>query len=161
MTILFAFALGAFTWWLCTRRGEGRRGVHGFDLRFTGARGRRFGMKEIEVTGQDIVDIELCHATVTLPLDADGRAIKGTFAWTVEEQVAVEGETGDVVTVIPAADGLSADVVSGVPGTAKVAATFSGLNGVPVLKMWGPITVKYGDPETINLVFGAPTPEQP
>ena len=115
-------------------------------------------MKVIERQGQEMVDIEKCYAEADQPKDQDGRPIKYPPVWTIEEQVLVEGETGDVLTVGPderdASNPLKVAVGSGAPGVGTLVLTFG-----DVLQERAKITNRYSEPGEANMRVSAPVPE--
>lgn len=114
-------------------------------------------MKVIDRPPIEFNDVEKDLLSIA-PKDADGRIKKdGEYAWEVIDQVPVEGETGDVLTLAVEEDMLSAWAFSGVPGTCIV--TVYDAEADLMERM--PVTVKYGVASELNLSAGVPVPETP
>lgn len=112
-------------------------------LTLTSVQGRR---SQVAVVAPiEIVDVEKVLLSIA-PKDEDGKAVvAGPFTWTTSDEA--------VVTLEVAEDGLSAFAVSGGLGVATVAVTAGGLTDTI------DITVKAGEPLSLNLSAGTPVHE--
>jgi len=111
-------------------------------------------MEIIDRPAIEFVDVEKVLLSVA-PKDEDGRLVVLDFnlEWSVEDQVPVPPETGDVVVLLEGDTAYERWAVSGVPGTCVVVVS----NGNLVERM--PVTIKYGEPSALNLSAGTPVHE--
>lgn len=116
--------------------------------------GRSLGLHVAAVTGRslrmkvppiELVDVEKVKLSIA-PKDEDGRDISApTASWSSSDT--------SVITLEVAADTLSAEAISGAPGTATVSVTAGALSDQI------DITVKVGAPASLNLSAGVPEHE--
>jgi hypothetical protein len=107
--------------------------------------GRRAHMPPIERPSIEIVDVEQVLLSIS-PKDEDGRAVVDPeITWAINDE--------SVITLKVAEDGLSALAISGAPGTAVVTVTHGDLSETMQ------ITVKPGEPSSLNLSAGVPVHE--
>jgi hypothetical protein len=99
----------------------------------------------------ELVDVEKVLLSIA-PKDADGQAVTdGPFTWTADNSANPE----PVISLEPAADGLSCWAISGVPGVCTVHVTDGALEDMVTL------TVKTVAVASLNLSAGTPVPETP
>ncbi len=99
----------------------------------------------------ELIDVEKVLLSIN-PLDADGRKVSdGPFTWTADNSANPE----PVISLEPAADGLSCWAISGAPGLCSVTVTDGTLSDTVQL------TVKTGAVASLNLSAGTPVPEKP
>jgi hypothetical protein len=102
--------------------------------------GRRIPMST--VTPLELVDVEKDLLSIA-PKDEAGQPVTaGPYSWTVDDST--------IVTLQPAADGLSCEVITGAPGVCNVSVTDG------VLTDTIQITVKVGAESSLNLSAGTP-----
>ena len=93
----------------------------------------------------ELVDVEKDLLSIA-PKDEDGQpVVTGPFTWSVDAAA--------VLSLEPAADGLSCWAISGIPGVAVVSVTDGTLTDTIQ------ITVKTGAPSSLNLSAGTPVHE--
>jgi hypothetical protein len=107
--------------------------------------GRRTSMPPIERPAIEIVDVEKVLLGIS-PKDEDGRAV-------VDPEITWACDDESVIALEVAEDGLSAMAVSGAPGVAVVTVTHGEL--VETMQ----ITVRTGEPSSLNLSAGVPVHE--
>lgn len=100
----------------------------------------------------NLTDIQKCNVSIT-PVDAKGIQVPvdGVPAWASSNDA--------VATVAPSADGLSADIVAGVPGTVTISVTADAQIGDGVTPIAGTLDVTVGPSAAISVEIVAGTPE--